>query len=70
MVIDIKVNEIPKPNKPKILQMEMDGTVVKEWDSFDDIYLEKGWRYSNIHNCCSGRLLKAYGYKWEYKKCE
>ena len=65
MKIDIKVPERPKP---KILQIDMDGNVVREWDSYDDIFLEKGWRDSNIRNCCHGRLYKAYGYKWEIRK--
>lgn len=68
--IDIGIIKKPSFKKFKILQIDMNGNLVKEWNSYDEIFSEHGWRYSNIRNCCSGRLAKAYGYKWEIKQCE
>lgn len=68
MTIDIKVTERPKLQKPKILQMDIKGNVIKEWDSYNDIFAETGYGYTNISNCCHGRLTKAYGYKWAIKE--
>lgn len=54
----------------KILQYDLQGNLIKEWDSYFDIYLELGFFESNIRNCIRGVFTKAYGYKWDYKYYE
>ena len=51
----------------KIVQYDLKGNLIKEWNDFDDIYIEFGFLASNIRNCIKGVLSKAYGYRWEYK---
>lgn len=60
MKIDIK------PYK-RIAQYDLKGHLIKEWDSFLDIYLENGFYESNIRNSIRGVSVSAYGYKWEFK---
>ena len=50
-------------NKP-ILQYDLDGNFVREWECTADVGKEvrKG-----INNCLRGRNKTAYGYIWKYK---
>lgn len=51
-----------------IVQMDMQGNVIKEWQSMTEVEQETGMSKSNICNCCRHhpRYSHAYGYKWEY----
>ena len=40
---------------------------IKEYDSMASAGRELGVNVSKICECCKGRRLSAYGYKWEYK---
>lgn len=53
--------------KRKIAQYDLEGNLIKVWDSFSDIYLEKGFYESNIRNSIRGVLVSAYGYKWDFE---
>lgn len=57
------------PNSKAVIQMEKDGTVVKEWESVNQIQRETDYRASSIFCCCNHRKYckTAYGYRWEYK---
>ena len=57
------------PNAKAVLQMSRDGTIVKEWESVNQIQRETAYLASSIFNCCNHRkgYNTAYGYKWEYK---
>lgn len=51
-----------------VLQYDLDGNLIKEWDSTREIQRELGFYTSNISLCCRGiKLKKAYGYVWKYK---
>ena len=51
-------------NKP-ILQFDLNGNFVKEWECASDVGKEVS---STICNCLKGRYKTAYGYKWVYKE--
>lgn len=51
-------------NKP-ILQFDLDGNFVKEWESATDVGKEV---MSNIRNCLRGEQKTAYGYVWKFKE--
>ena len=51
-------------NKP-ILQLDLDGNFIKEWECTADVGREV---HSNICHCLKGRIPTAYGYKWVYKE--
>ena len=50
-------------NKP-ILQYDLDGNFIREWDCANDVGKEV---QSNIVACLKGRLKSAYSYIWKYK---
>lgn len=50
----------------KINQMTLDGQIVKQWESLQD--LENNWLFmiSHIRKCLNGKRKTALGYKWCY----
>jgi len=55
-----------KRNGMKILQISLDGELIKEWDNARTIFLENNWSDWSISECCRGKRKTAYGYKWQY----
>lgn len=53
-----------------VVQMDMQGNVIKEWVCMQDIYRECGYSHAHICQCCRGQRVWAYGYKWKYKDNE
>ena len=62
-----KVRE--KNTKYKIYQYTKDETLVKIWDSINDIILQNPtYKRHNIYAVCSGEKPTMYGYKWKKVK--
>ena len=59
-----KDNSRKSNNKP-ILQYDLDGNFVKEWECTADV--GKDFRINIIH-CLKGRNKTAYNYIWKYKE--
>lgn len=60
--------KIPKhKNKKPIIQYDLEGNVVKEWDSIIEVQNTLGYPNSNISSVALGKQKTAYGYKWKYK---
>ena len=53
-------------NKP-ILQYDLDGNFIREWECTADVGKKAG---KNILHCLKGRNKTAYGYIWKYKNEE
>lgn len=57
-----------------IIQLDMEGNVIKEHISFYTACIEVNTEgkpestKKNIHACCNKKRKSAYGFKWEYKK--
>ena len=51
----------------KVCQCDLDGNVLKVWDSIKEASEYAGISASNISNVCAGRNKSAAGYKWKYK---
>lgn len=49
-----------------VIQYDLKGKLVKEWNCLSDIAKELGFK-SNIANCCRGIGVSAGGYIWRYK---
>ena len=49
-----------------IIQIDMNGNVLKKWPSIKSAADELGFRNSSICTCCKGRSKTSYGYVWEY----
>lgn len=54
------------PNIKQIIQLTLDGEVVKIWDCISDVNRKLGYHQSNISNCCKGKRKTSNGYKWRY----
>ena len=50
----------------KVYQFNLDGEVVKIWDSLNDIHRELGISAGNISNCCNGKKKSIKGFVWRY----
>ena len=50
----------------KIVQKNLEGEIIKVWDSMSDIKRELGFSPSNICRCCQGSVKRIGGFKWEY----
>ena len=53
-----------KANNKPILQFDLDGNFIREWDCAADVGREVK---SNIRHCLKGRTKSAYNYIWKYK---
>lgn len=53
----------------KVYQYDLQGNLLKEWDSLSSISKELGYSFGNIAKCCNGGKYRhtAYGYKWFYE---
>lgn len=55
-------------HKIKVVQKDLDGNIIKVWNSAIDAKRETGIDNSSIAKCCRGKLKKVGGFKWEYLK--
>ena len=54
------------PESKSVNQYDLNGKLVKKWDSMMDIQRECGYFTSCICACCKGRRKTSYGYIWKY----
>lgn len=52
----------------KIIQYDLNGFIVKEWNSIMEIQRECGYNHSMISFCCNGKRKRGYGYIWKFKE--
>ena len=50
----------------KVLQISLNGNVVREWDNARQVFIETGMSDWSVSQCCRGVWKTAYGYKWQY----
>ena len=53
-------------NKVAVYQMDMEGNVVKEWESASAAMRATGIDASAISKCCRGKLKQSGGYRWRF----
>ena len=51
----------------KVIQLDLNGNVLNEFESMVQAGQETGVSRSNISSCCNGKLKSAGGYKWRRK---
>lgn len=56
------------PKSIKIVQLTLDGFLVKIWDCTKDTSREGGFSDGHICKCCKGERKTHKGYKWMYYK--
>ena len=54
-------------SKP-VLQFTLDGILIKEYPSINQVERELGFDQGNIVKCCNGKYKQMYGYIWKYAK--
>ena len=61
-------NKLTKHYTRKILQYNVNGELLKEWDSLISITRELGYNFKTIQSVCAGhgRAKTAFGYIWKY----
>lgn len=50
----------------KILQLNIDGTLVRTWDCMNEASRELGINLTSIWKCCKNKQKTAGGFKWKY----
>ena len=53
--------------KLPILQYDIQGNFIKEWDGIVDASKAMSKHSTNIARCCQGKFKQAYGFIWKYK---
>ena len=58
-----------RSQRKSILQITLDGRLVREWSGRVEIVETLGYNGGNISSCCLNypHCVSAYGYKWKYK---
>ena len=51
----------------KVIQLDLNGNVLNEFESMVQAGQETGVSRSNISSCCNGKLKSAGGFKWRKK---
>ena len=50
-----------------VLQYDLQGNFIKEWNSIKEAVEYLNINYSNIPQCCRGKRKTTGGYRWQYK---
>jgi len=69
----VKYESIPKitkweGNKKPVIQLDLNGEYVKEWESAKDAAISLNIKIQNITACCRDEKKTAYKFIWRYKK--
>lgn len=56
-----------KNNRKPIYQCDLNGNIIREWESAYAVELEKGYFSTNISIVCRGIGKTCHGYKWRFK---
>jgi group I intron endonuclease len=54
-------------NSKPIIQFDLNGNIIKEWDCGYDAARFLNKRNSAISECCNGKRKSAYGFIWRFK---
>jgi len=57
-----KLGKLCKNSKP-LIQLDLCGNIIKEWDSTADVYREL--KFTNISLACIAGVIR-HGFKWQY----
>jgi len=70
----IRLQKIKQKKQIPIEQYDLNGNLIKKWNSAKEVYNKLGYDFSMIRKCCNNKVGKAYNYIWKncivYKKGE
>ena len=55
------------PRNKKVLQYDLNGNFIKEWEGVSYLCKNKNYSQGNISACCRNERKNAYGFIWKYK---
>jgi group I intron endonuclease len=58
------LSEAHSHQKKRIVQMSLDGTIIKIWDSVSEA--KKEYKNNHISECCTGKIKTAAGFIWKH----
>lgn len=61
----IRLN-IPHPNSKSIIQYDLEGNIIKEWNSITEAGYNLNIKVNGIRKCCKGERNTSHGFKWQY----
>lgn len=61
-----KIGKLSKRSKP-ILQFNVSGELIREWDSASDVQRSLGYLCNCISSCCKQGRKTSYGFVWKLK---
>ena len=53
-------------HKKSVLQKDLNGNIIKKYDSLSSASRETGVNLGNTSSCCHGRVSTAGGFIWEF----
>lgn len=53
-----------------VYQYSLNGVLVAEYPSTNEVERQLGYSHGNISKCCNGEYKQVYGYIWKYKAPE
>ena len=56
----------PHSNRKPILQLDLNGNPIKEWDYLSEVD-KYGFDHRAVIKCCQGKNKTHKGYKWQYR---
>jgi group I intron endonuclease len=62
-----RLNKINYLKRKPILQFDLQGNFIKEWDCISDVQKQLGFDKSFIINVAKGKYKQAYNFIWKYK---
>jgi len=62
-----RIKRIAEKLSKKVIQLDLNDNVLKEFESMHQAERETGVSVSSISNCCNGRRKSAGGFKWRKK---
>ncbi len=54
-------------NSKKVYQYDLNGNLIKEWDSLREAGRVLNKSFNSIGDCCRGRSRTSHGYQWSYE---
>ena len=66
-ILELIKNKKRHKNSISVVQLDINGNFIKEWNSAKDAGRHIGHFDTSITSCCKNKLKTAYGYIWIYK---
>lgn len=60
-----RLQKIKQKNQIPIEQYDLNGNLIKKWNSAKEVYNTLGYDFSRIRKCCNNKSYKAYNCIWK-----